>query len=923
MNEKFKIKLLLALLVSAVILSTVSNGIFVSNKFYSANLARSTSGLYAVNVTVTYNGVTEKIMFADHSSDLADGNWIELSGGTAVKIPKITLSYQGVQSATYERESRTVKVELTFNQKQITYPLTIHHVYFDGEEVTATFHGSSQLAEKKVNISLIKTSPLEARDILNEAFKGNIQPLRSLLSRESTRVWEVTCTLDADGDFVKTFKAPDPGDYILLVLNETENSNSYELRIYSATVVEVLDYSIEVSAPSSVTRGDRVRVNINLVDAPQSETGYRYGALMIHEDAYNVLLELSTDGTVPGTTLTANGASLLTGTAERTFLIAGVGLSNINKDVIYEKIASAVSSKKVLMSFMDVTSSTSATIYLMTEGMTTGRYILLVGVWEIQTGKRVVALYQGSLRLKAPYVPSPTPSPRPTLTPEEVEAMSAEEAAEKLEALPAEQAANILEQVSTEKATDILEIMSTEKAADIVEELTAEKATNITMMVKPEKAADILEEVAIERAKDIFETAVSANLTGKAANVTLAMNRTVTASVIIEVNASLAAPLIETMIDINVTGTAEIIEDAAKTNIEKTAPILEKMETESLAVLLIEIARLPSSPETAAALLEAMSLEKTVEIVRFMIEYGAYEELGEIFHYLSTERLNDIFGALTLDERVKLLPYLTSETVAKISPQLLPFPDLTPFSIEIIPLEPVAEETCTVKVTVKNFGMFDAGRFDATLYVDNLLIQTLPVEALAVNGTATLSFNWTPAEPATYTLKVIVDPENLVDELNETNNEISISVSVKPKPLPDLTVEFVDLPEEFVAGTEYEVKALVKNVGEADTEGFNVELKANEASLGKVPVEGLAAGSSTTVTFTWKPEEAGDYTLKATVDPENLIQEKDETNNAATSVVTVAAPPVPWYIQWWPLIALVIIIIVALAAYMVIKKRAK
>ena len=223
----------------------------------------------------------------------------------------------------------------------------------------------------------------------------------------------------------------------------------------------------------------------------------------------------------------------------------------------------------------------------------------------------------------------------------------------------------------------------------------------------------------------------------------------------------------------------------------------------------------------------------------------------------------------------------------------------------------------------KNIGMVDAGRFNTTLYANNIEIQTLPVEALAVNGTATLSFNWTPTEPATYTLKVIMDPENLVDELNETNNEISISVSVKTKPLPDLTVEFVDLPEKFVAGTEYEVKALVKNVGEADAGSFNVELKANEASIEKVPVEGLAAGSSTTVTFKWKPEEAGDYTLKATVDPENLIEEKDETNNAATVAVTVSAPPVPWYVQWWPLIVIVIIIIVALAAYLVIRKRGK
>ena len=31
----------------------------------------------------------------------------------------------------------------------------------------------------------------------------------------------------------------------------------------------------------------------------------------------------------------------------------------------------------------------------------------------------------------------------------------------------------------------------------------------------------------------------------------------------------------------------------------------------------------------------------------------------------------------------------------------------------------------------------------------------------------------------------------------------------------------------------------------------------------------------------------GEYTLEATVDPENLVAEKDETNNVATAMVTV------------------------------------
>jgi len=923
MNGKLKDKLLSAMLLFIIVLLAIPINTFsFGGKLYSCNLASpdsAHSNVYVVNVTITYNNVTEKILFADHTSSLEDGNWIKLAGGTTVKIPELTLSYSGVSSATYMREGRTIRIDSHFSSKEVTYPLTQHQVYREGDTINLTFYGSESLAGEKVDIRLIKASPLQLRDAAAKAFKGDISDLKSLVDNP---VWnETDVELNSTGDYTTTLEAPDPGDYILAVVKETTDTNSYELRIYSATIVEVLDYGIDVDVPSTVTRGNIANVKVN-IDAPESATGYRYGALIIHEDAYNLQMNLLTDGTVPGTNLTTNGATLLNGTVDtRTFVIAGVGLNNIDAETISNIIKKAVEANRMSVSYTEITEKNGTTVSLMTDSsMPTGKYILLVAVWELQTGNRIVAFYQGSLTLERPYVP-----PAPPPTPEEIEAMPAEEAAEEIEELPADKAAEILGKISTEKAAAILELTGTKKAADIVEKLPAEKAVNITMMVKLEKAADILEEVAIEKAKDIVETAVSFNLTDKVANITLAMNRTAAASVIVEVNATLAATLMEKMVEVNVTGTAEIVEHAAKKNIEKTIPILEEMDTESLVLILVEIARLPSSPETAAAILETMSLDKAVETVKLIIEMNALEELGKIFHYLSTERLNDIYGALTLEERVKLLPHLTSETVARIQPQLLPYPDLRPLSIVVIvvtPPEPVAEETCKVKVTVKNIGMVDAGRFDATLYADNIEIQTLPVESLAVNETATLIFSWTPTEPGTYTLKVIVDPENLVDELNETNNEISVSVSVKMKLLPDLTVEFTDLPEKFIAGTEYEVKALVKNVGEAEAGSFNVELKANESSIEKVPVEGLAAGSSITVTFKWKPEEVGTYTLKATVDPENLIEEKDETNNAATVAVTVSAP-VPWYVQWWPLIAIIIIIIVALAAYMVIRKRAK
>ena len=224
MRRKFKAKIFSVILLAVIIPLITSIDIFVDNKnpnwMEILTSGLTPSSIYTVNVTITHASVTEKIMFADHTSSRADGNWIELSGGTPIEIPELTLNYEGVSSATYERNDRTITIDAEFSQKEAVYPLTQHPIYYAGDTVTATFHGTSQLAGKKVNISLIETSPLEVSAVLNEAFKGNIQPLRSLLSGA---VREVPCTLDADGDYVQTFTAPDPGDSILFVLYVTSH----------------------------------------------------------------------------------------------------------------------------------------------------------------------------------------------------------------------------------------------------------------------------------------------------------------------------------------------------------------------------------------------------------------------------------------------------------------------------------------------------------------------------------------------------------------------------------------------------------------------------------------------------------------------------------------------------------------------------
>jgi len=223
-------------------------------------------------------------------------------------------------------------------------------------------------------------------------------------------------------------------------------------------------------------------------------------------------------------------------------------------------------------------------------------------------------------------------------------------------------------------------------------------------------------------------------------------------------------------------------------------------------------------------------------------------------------------------------------------------PDLEPTLIEVTPSVPIEGEESTVEVTVNNTGTEDANAFNVTLKADEALVQTMSVVSLAEDDSISLSFTWTPADAATYELTATVDPEDAVDESDEANNDISLTVTVRevpPPPLPDLTVEFIDLPEEFEAEKTYEIKAVVRNIDGADAPRFSVRLEADDTGVQTLSVDSLAVEESITLTFRWTPPEPDTYELTVIVDPGDLIEELDETNNTDSATVTVEEVPVP------------------------------
>ena len=220
-------------------------------------------------------------------------------------------------------------------------------------------------------------------------------------------------------------------------------------------------------------------------------------------------------------------------------------------------------------------------------------------------------------------------------------------------------------------------------------------------------------------------------------------------------------------------------------------------------------------------------------------------------------------------------------------------PDLT---IESVTPEPgIAKQgdAVTITVVVGNQGNKDVASSDVKLVIGGEVVGTKVAEAIPAGGSTTITFTYTvPDDAPAGTLDIVatVDPTNEIKESNETNNTGTNTMQVEAR-LPDLTVVSVT-PEPAVAqpGDTVKITVVIGNDGDRDVTSTELALVIGGELVGTLPVENLPAGGTTTIVFEYTiPDSMPEGTLNivATVDPTNIIPEKDETNNTGTSSMKV------------------------------------
>ena len=82
---------------------------------------------------------------------------------------------------------------------------------------------------------------------------------------------------------------------------------------------------------------------------------------------------------------------------------------------------------------------------------------------------------------------------------------------------------------------------------------------------------------------------------------------------------------------------------------------------------------------------------------------------------------------------------------------------------------------------------------EISLYIDGELFEIYQTAPLGrVNGEEKRSFFWTPVEPGEYLLEAIIDPDNIIDEFDESDNVNSATVNVTIEEYEEEVIELVE-----------------------------------------------------------------------------------------------------------------------------------
>ncbi len=173
-----------------------------------------------------------------------------------------------------------------------------------------------------------------------------------------------------------------------------------------------------------------------------------------------------------------------------------------------------------------------------------------------------------------------------------------------------------------------------------------------------------------------------------------------------------------------------------------------------------------------------------------------------------------------------------------------------------------------------------------------------PLSPINVGATETVSVLWTPTNPGNYKVCIVIDPDDLLVELNESNNMacIDLSVDLKPDYVPFEPMPTMPIILGLSKDVDLSIAVLNQRAGNATSIStvafFNESTPLAPFAQFTVPA---LVGNTNTSSFTsrWTaPATSGTYRIVACMDYNNVLVEYNEDNNNFTWIIQVVDGPI-------------------------------
>jgi subtilase family serine protease/ribosomal protein L40E/predicted small secreted protein len=224
--------------------------------------------------------------------------------------------------------------------------------------------------------------------------------------------------------------------------------------------------------------------------------------------------------------------------------------------------------------------------------------------------------------------------------------------------------------------------------------------------------------------------------------------------------------------------------------------------------------------------------------------------------------------------------------------------DLIISSLTTEPISPISNKSkVTIRVTIENIGNADADNFKVRFYMNFTdspdlefqLGEDRAIVDLEAESDFDLEETWIANQIGNYKIRVEVDVLNEIDERSEENNSLSIDIQVVIG--PDFTVSKVvfEPSTQITREKPFIIKATIDNIGPSTSGPFKVGFYLGSLSnkFGEKDVDPLDPSNSTVVEITYTINNVGTYKIIVEVDPDDMISEPNEDNNAVEVFVDI------------------------------------